>query len=59
MAYTYQYETFRADSAEFDKQFTQYLNIRGSERWRVKDCTYCHSSKDGKRYASCLFEKAA
>ena len=57
MSFQYSYETFRADSGNFNKDFTQYLNERGSEKWRVKHCSYCHGTKDGKLYASCMFER--
>ena len=52
----YKYETFRAKSGEFDKKFTEYLNLRGSENWHVKDCNYCHGTQSGHTYASCMFE---
>jgi hypothetical protein len=53
----YKYETFRAESDEFNDKFTEYLNLRASENWRVKHCNYCHGSTDGKMYASCMLEK--
>jgi hypothetical protein len=57
MRYTYKYETFRADSGVFDREFTQYLNERASQEWRVRHCNYCHGSQDGKMHASCMFEQ--
>ena len=54
MAYSYKYETFRADSGKFDQDFSTYLNERASQKWRVKQCNYCHGSSDGKLYASCM-----
>ena len=59
MSYSYKYETFRADSGEFDRQFTAYLNERAGDHWRVKHCNYCHGSSDGKMYASCMFERSS
>jgi len=59
MAYKYKYETFRAPAAEFDKQFTSYLNERAEHHWRVKHCNYCHGSSDNKQYASCMFERSS
>ncbi len=53
----YKYETFRAKSGEFDKKFTEYLNLRGSENWNVKHCNYCHGTQGGHTYAACMFER--
>ena len=57
MRYNYKYETFRADSGDFNKHFTAYLNERASDNWRVKECSYCHGSENKKVYASCMFEQ--
>lgn len=57
MSYRYNYETFRAKSGAFDKDFTAYLNERANDGWRVKDCSYCHGSESKKVYASCMFER--
>jgi hypothetical protein len=54
----YKYETFRADDAEFNSKFTDYLNLRASENWHVKHCNYCPGSMGEKMYASCMFEQA-
>ena len=57
MSFIYSYETFRADAGDFDKKFTKYLNIKGSDNWRVKHCSYCHGADNKKMYASCMFER--
>jgi len=57
MGYQYKYETFRADSGDFNKNFTSYLNERARDKWRVKDCSYCHGSDGNRVYASCMFER--
>ena len=57
MGYSYKYETFRAQTGKFDKDFTAYLNERSADKWRVRHCNYCHGSSDGKVYASCMFER--
>ncbi|BBO69010.1 hypothetical protein DSCA_29400 [Desulfosarcina alkanivorans] len=59
MAHTYRYETFRAPTDEFDRQFTAYLNERAEHEWHVKHCNYCHGSSNGKMYASCMFERSS
>lgn len=57
MSYSYKYETFRAKSGEFDKDFSAYLNERAKKNWRVKSCSYCHGHNSKKVYASCMFER--
>lgn len=57
MSYSYKYETFRANSGAFDKDFTAYLNERAEKNWRVKNCSYCHGADSKKIYASCMFER--
>lgn len=57
MSYHYSYETFSAAAGEFDEKFTDYLNRKGSDDWRVKHCSYCHGSEDSRMYASCMFER--
>lgn len=57
MSYSYKFETFRADSGAFDKEFTAYLNERAAKKWRVKDCSYSHGLESKKVYASCMFER--
>ena len=53
----YHFETFSADSRDFDQQFTSFLNRKFSESWKVKDCTYCHDASGDKMWASCLFKR--
>ena len=55
MSDRYMYETFRSESSEFDKRFSDYLNKKYSEHWKVKTCDF-HSESDGKS-ASCLFKR--
>lgn len=56
-SYRYNYETFGAESKEFDERFTHYLNAKGDDHWRVKHCNFCHGAENGNSYASCLFER--
>jgi hypothetical protein len=55
MADRYIYETFRSESSDFDRRFSEYLNGKYSENWKVKSCDF-HSESDEKS-ASCLFKK--
>lgn len=57
MDYTYKYETFSAESGDFDKNFTNFLNERASKNWRVKQCNYCHDSSGERMHAACMFER--
>ncbi len=53
----YKFETFRADASSFDQEFTDFLNNKSSESWKVKSCSYCHDDMAKKTYASCLFKR--
>lgn len=53
----YLYETFNSASSEFDKKFTDYLNSKGKDHWKVKSCSFCHDNDQTKMWASCIFEK--
>lgn len=57
MADNYLYETFTAQAGEFDGKFTDYLNQKSVDQWKVKDCSYCHDTENQKTYASCLFKR--
>ena len=59
MSFNYSHETFSAGPDEFDKKFTKYLNRKGKNKWRVKQCNYCHDTDSKKTYASCMFERKA
>ena len=52
---SYQFETFRALSDEFDSQFSEFLNNKYSSGWKYKDCQF--ESYGDKRCAYCLFKK--
>jgi len=52
----YLYETFKSESADFDKTFTDYLNEKRSNDWKVKDCSFCHDSDKVTMWSSCLFK---
>jgi len=53
----YKFETFNADASSFDREFTNFLNSRSSESWKVKSCSYCHDDLGKKTYASCIFKR--
>ena len=53
----YKFETFKADSNSFDREFTDFLNSKFSESLEVKSCTYCHDDGSKKTYASCIFKR--
>jgi hypothetical protein len=53
----YLHETFHSGSSDFDQRFTQFLNDKHNENWKVKHCSYCHDSNGSEMWASCLFKK--
>lgn len=53
----YLHETFSSESGEFDQKFTEFLNSKGSDNWKVKSCTYCHDAVGQRVSASCIFKK--
>ena len=53
----YTFETFSSESGSFDREFTNYLNNKAKENWKVKHCSYCHDSIGSKMSASCLFKR--
>lgn len=53
----YRYETFSASSADFDSEFTDYLNQKSSEGWQHKQCYFERQSIPSKLYAYCTFTK--
>lgn len=55
MADRYIYETFSSESSKFDKRFSDYLNKKYSEHWKVKTCDF--HSESGEKSASCLFKR--
>ena len=57
MSNEYLYETYSSDTAGFDSSFTEYLNGKGRDNWKVKHCTYCHDAVAGKTWASCIFKR--
>ena len=50
----YLHESFRSNQSEFDQRFSDYLNDKSSDRWKVKDCTY--STEGDEKIAACLFK---
>jgi len=46
---SHKYETFCADSGEFDRQFTACLNEQAGDRRRAKHGNDCQGSSDDKR----------
>jgi hypothetical protein len=53
----YLYETFSAESGRFDEEFTNYLNTKRRDFWKVKHCSFCHDNPGGKLWASCIFKR--
>ncbi len=53
----YKFETFSSDASSFDQDFTNFLNSRRSESWKVKTCSYCHDNDMKKLFASCIFKR--
>ncbi len=53
----YLFETFRADSSAFDGDFTNYLNSKRRDHWKVKNCSFSSAGEGGKMCASCLFKR--
>jgi hypothetical protein len=50
-------ETFSSESGEFDQKFTDFLNSKGGDNWKVKSCTYCHDAVGARTVASCIFKR--
>lgn len=59
MGKRYLFETFGSESGSFDKEFTAFLNGKETEKWEVKECSYCHDTLGSKMYASCLFSRSS
>lgn len=53
----YKFETFSSDPSTFDQDFSNFLNSKRSESWKVKTCSYCHDNDMKKLYASCIFKR--
>ena len=53
----YMFETYSSGAESFDQDFTNYLNEKSKELWKVKNCTYCHDDAGKKLWASCLFKR--
>jgi hypothetical protein len=53
----YNYESFNAEKGNFDREFTEYLNQKRVDHWKVKDCTYCHDTEHDRMWASCIFKR--
>ena len=52
----YMFETFKSDAGSFDREFTNFLNVKSGE-WKVKSCSYCHDDMGKQTVASCIFKK--
>lgn len=57
MEHEYHFETFGDDTSAFDTGFTDFLNRKRTEGWKVKNCYMCHGGEGGKTYASCIFKR--
>ena len=53
----YLYESFTSESGEFEKNFTDFLNTKLRDHWKVKSCTYCHDATAGRTSAGCIFKR--
>jgi hypothetical protein len=53
----YKFETFSSDSSSFDQDFSNFLNSKCAESWKVRNCSYCHDNDMKKTYASCIFKR--
>ena len=53
----YLYETFSYGSSEFDRRFTDYLNEKWTDNWKVKHCDFSYGTDE--KSASCLFKQRA
>jgi len=53
----YLHETFSSESSEFDGKFTDFLNSKGRDLWKVKSCTYCHDAPSSRTAVSCIFKR--
>jgi len=51
----YLFESFKADSSEFDHSFSEYLNNKHSAGWDYEDCQF--HMEGGTRHAFCIFER--
>jgi hypothetical protein len=51
----YSYESFSSSLSAFDQGFSNFLNEKYTDDWKVKDCTF-HQEGDHKT-ASCLFKR--
>ena len=49
------FESFKANSSEFDHSFSEYLNKKHSAGWDYEDCQYY--MEGGMRHAYCVFER--
>lgn len=51
----YTYESFSSNVSSFDESFSNFVNDKYANDWKVKDCTY-HQEGDEKT-ASCMFKR--
>ncbi len=51
----YLYETFEADSDEFDRKFSAYMDVKHTVGWKHHDCIV--ESNGTKEGAACLFRR--
>jgi hypothetical protein len=49
------FESFKADSSEFDHSFSEYLNNKHGAGWDYEDCQF--HMEGGARHAFCIFER--
>ena len=50
-------ETFRSEPNTFYKNFADYLIIKRTDDWNVKNCTFFRDDDKDKMWAWCLFER--
>jgi hypothetical protein len=55
MSDRYAYESFSSESSSFDERFSNFLNDKYADDWKVKDCSY--SREGDEKTASCMFKR--
>lgn len=53
----YLHQTLSSETDEFDKKFTEPLNGKSKDNWKVKSWNYCHEGMGQRTSASHIFKK--
>lgn len=51
------YEMFRSDTGDFDRNFGEFLMLKQRVNMHVKKCTFFDQRDKKKKWSWCLFEK--